>query len=57
MVVRFGQTDEQAPPIVDQRNHPGEQPTALQIMRGEAALAPVIFQLVVATFTIRPISI
>jgi hypothetical protein len=41
MVGRIGQTDEQAPLIVDQRNRVRKQLAAFQIVRGEAAPTPM----------------
>src|SRR6516225_7500579 len=56
-MVGIGQTDEQAPPVEDQRNIAGEQPAALQVVRREAAPAPLVLQLVEGVLTIAPIAV
>ena len=56
-MIGIGQTDKQAPPIVDQRNTAGEQPAALQVVRREAAPSPLVLQLVEGVLTIAPIAV
>src|SRR6476661_6770736 len=46
MMLRIGEAHEQAPPVVDQRHTARQQPAAFEIMRGEAAPAPLVLQLV-----------
>jgi hypothetical protein len=46
MPVRFGQANEDVPPIIKQRDQVRGQTTARQIMRGEAAPAPLVLQFV-----------
>ena len=57
MMLGISEADEQAPPVVDQRNSPCEQPAACEVLRREAAPAPLVFQLVERVLAIRPIAI
>src|ERR1700726_1053869 len=45
-VIGVSQTDEQAPPIEDQRDAASEQPATLQVVRREATPAPLVLQFV-----------
>ena len=42
VVIGLGQTDEQAPPVIDRGDQPGHVPETLQVTRGEAAPAPLV---------------
>ena len=44
--IGMGQAHEQAPPVVDQRHAPGGQLTAMQVVRGKAAPAPLVLEFV-----------
>src|SRR5207237_10211811 len=46
MMLRIGEAHEQAPPVVDQRHTARQQPAAFEIMRGDAAPAPLVIKLV-----------
>src|ERR1700735_929396 len=55
--IRLGQTNEDVPPIIKQRDQTRRQTTSRQIMGDEAAPAPLVLQLVKYVLTIRPIAI
>jgi len=57
MFVWLGQPHEQRPPVVDEGDHPCHEPAARQILGGEAAPAPLAFQLVEVVLGIGPIAI
>src|SRR5207253_2226497 len=57
MMLRIGEAQEQAPPVVDQRYTARQQPAAFEIMRGEAAPAPLVLQLVKRILAVGPIAI
>jgi len=57
MFVWLGQPHEQRPPVVDEGDHPCHEPAARQILGGEAAPAPLVFQLVEVVLGIGPIAI
>src|SRR5437868_14685921 len=57
MMLRIGEAHEQAPPVVDQRYTARQQPAAFEIMRGEAAPAPLVLQLVERILAVGPIAI
>ena len=57
MVVGIGQADKQIPPIEDQRDAARHQLTTLEVMRREAAPAPMVLQFVKAVFTIGAIAV
>jgi len=57
MMLRIGEAHEQAPPVVDQRHTARQQPAAFEIMRGEAAPAPLVLQLVERVLAVCPIAI
>src|SRR5437763_7673299 len=57
MMLRIGEAHEQAPPVVDQRYTARQQPAAFEIMRGEAAPAPLVLQLVKRILAVGPIAI
>src|SRR5260370_35346891 len=57
MMLRIGEAYEQAPPVVDQRHTARQQPAAFEIMRGEAAPAPLVLQLVERVLAVGPIAI
>jgi hypothetical protein len=52
IVVRVSQANEQAPPIVNQRNHSGEQPATLQVASRKTAPTPLVLQFVEGVFDI-----
>src|SRR3954453_15278612 len=56
-MLRIGQAHEQAPPVVDQRHTARQQPAAFEIMRGEAAPAPLVLQLVERVLAVSPIAV
>src|SRR5450432_843113 len=55
--IRLGQTNENVPPIIEQRVETRRQTTARQIMSDEAAPSPLVLQLVKYVLTVRPIAI
>ena len=57
MMLRIGKAHEQAPPVVDQRHTARQQPAAFEIMRGEAAPAPLVLQFVECVLAVCPIAI
>src|ERR1700716_3127590 len=57
MMLRIGEAHEQAPPVVYQRHTARQQPAAFEIMRGEAAPAPLVLQLVERVLAVCPITI
>src|SRR5437588_12854214 len=57
MMLRIGEAHEQAPPVVDQRHTARQQPATFEIMRGEAAPAPLVLQLVERILAVCPIAI
>src|SRR5271168_4526274 len=57
MMLRIGEAHEQAPPVVDQRHTARQQPAAFEIMRGEAAPAPLVLQFVERVLAVCPIAI
>ena len=57
VVIGVRQTHEQAPPVVDQANQAGHVLAALQILRREAAPAPLVLQLVEAVLRVRTVPI
>ena len=57
MVLRIGQADEQAPPIVDQRHGAGEQPAAREVLRREAAPASSVFRFIDHVFRVSPVTV
>ena len=57
VLVGLGKPHEQRPPVVDKRHEPCHQSAARQVLRGEAAPAPLILQLVEGVFGISPIAI
>jgi len=57
MLTRFGQADEQTPPVVDQGSLTGHEAAALEIVGGEATPAPVVLQFVERVLGIAAIPI
>jgi hypothetical protein len=57
VLARIGQSHEQRPPILDQRDDPSHQPAARQIASGEAAPAPVVLQFIEIVLGIRAVAI
>ena len=55
--VRDGQPGEQTPPVVDQRHDPGQDLTALVILRREPRPAPLVLQLVEYVLRLGPIPV
>ena len=55
--IRLGQTNEDVPPIIKQRHHARRQPTARQILRDEAAPAPLVLQFVENVLSVGAIAI
>src|ERR1700749_1586181 len=56
-VIEVGETDEQAPPVEDQRNTAGEQPAPLQVVCCETTPAPLVLQFVERVLAIAPIAV
>src|SRR5260370_37886894 len=57
MVLRSREEQEQAPPVVDQRQNARQQTAAFEIMRGEAAPTPLVLQLVERVLAVCPIAV
>ena len=57
MLVGIGQTDEQIPPIGGEGDGAGHKLAAFDIMRGEAAPAPLVLHLVEQVFSVAPVAI
>ena len=57
MPVRFGQTNEDVPPIVEQRDEARGEAAARQIMRREAAPTPLVLQFVENILRVAAIAI
>ncbi len=51
------QSHEQAPPVVGERHGHGGEAAALQIVRGEAAPAPLVLQLIEGVLRIAPVAV
>ena len=54
---RVGQANEQTPPVVDQRHPSCRQLATVQVVRGEAAPAPLVLQLIERVLGIRAIPV
>jgi hypothetical protein len=54
MMIGVGQTDEQVPPVVHQRDAACHQPAAFEVARLEATPAPLVLQLVEASISAKP---
>ena len=54
---RVGGTAVPTPPVVDQRAGPRRCLAALDVLRGEAAHAPLVFQLVEAVLAVRTVAV
>ena len=57
VLVRMREPQKQRPPVVHQRHHAGHESAAREILSGEAAPAPLIFQLIKIVLGIRPVTI
>src|SRR5271166_2844539 len=57
MPVRLDQTNEDAPPVVKQRDHARGQSATSKVLRDEAAPAPLVFQFVKNILAIAAIAI
>src|ERR1700757_2099428 len=57
MLIRIGQPEKQAPPVVDQRHVGGQQAATSQILRCEATPAPVVLQLIKRVLAIRSVPV
>jgi len=57
MPVRLNQTDEDAPPIIEQRDHARGKPAPGKVLCDEAAPAPLVFQFIENIFVIAAIAI
>ena len=55
--IRLGQTNENVPPIIKQRDHARRQATACEILRDEAAPAPLILQFVENILSVSAVAI
>ena len=53
----IGQSNEQTPPVVDQRHCPGGQLAAVQVVRGEATAAPLILEFIESVLSICPVTV
>jgi hypothetical protein len=52
-----GQAHEQTPPVVDQRHRARRQLAAMQVVRGEAAPAPLVLELVEGVLRVGPVAV
>lgn len=57
MLIRIGQSNEQAPPVINQCGDSGHRAATLQVLGGKAAPAPVIFQFVKVVLGIGAVSV
>jgi hypothetical protein len=57
VLVGVGQADKQVPPVAHQRDDAGHQPAAGEVLSGEAAPAPLVFQFVEIVLGIAAIAI
>src|SRR5215472_12731769 len=57
MQVRIDETNEDVPPVVKEGEHARRQSTAGEIVRGEAAPAPLILHFVENIFSVSPIAV
>src|ERR1035438_3777067 len=57
MPVRLDQTNEDAPPVVKQRDHARGQSATSKVLRDEAAPAPLVFQFIKNILAIAAIAI
>ena len=55
--IRLGQTNKDVPPIIKQRDHARRQATAREILRDEAAPAPLILQFVENILSVSAVAI
>ena len=57
MLVRLGQPREQVPPVVDEGDDAGGETAAREVLRGEAAPAPLVLQLVERVLAVGAVAI
>jgi len=57
MPVGLGETRKNVPPVIEQRDKTCSQAATREVVRGEAAPAPLVFQLVENIFRIAAISV
>ena len=57
MQVRIGETNENVPPVVDEREHARRQPAAREIVSREAAPSPLVLHFIEDVFPIATIAI
>ena len=53
----IGEADENVPPVVKQRKQPGREPATRQVVRREAAPAPLVLHLVENILAVAPVAI
>jgi predicted aconitase with swiveling domain len=57
MMLRVSRTDEQVPPVVDQRHHAGGQSAAGQVLRRKAAPSPLVLQLIEPVLAVAAVAV
>src|SRR5208337_5212214 len=57
VTIRLGQAREDVPPIIKQRHQAGRRTTARQVMRDEAAPAPLVLQLVENILSVAAVAV
>src|SRR5262249_2767958 len=57
VLVGFGKSDEQVPPVVDERDQTGRKPAPREIVGRKPAPPPLVLQFIEGVFAIRPVAI